>query len=350
MRNSDRTALSSGVIHRRRFLQGAGAVTGTLLVLGPAACGDDDVNVEQGSAGEGKELASIGLAVIPNSVNTWPHELAVAKGWFAEEGVEAKELVRTYDQVEALLGGSVNLLSSGADELIAANVRGADLVVIGVMSNHPMQFFIVDSAINSLEDLAGGTIGVTDQASSDYAIAHRLLSEAGVDVSGVDFRRTGGSRDRFAALESGQIDAAPLDPVASHRAVTAGKRVLATPTDFVAWPWNIFAVERGWAEKNEDTVVGFLRAIDRSMEYLNDPSNDEAVLAELPGVSESAPEDIESALSLLREHEVTMYDRLPPEASQLEPVVELAREAGDIDGEVDLDKMVEPKYWEAALG
>jgi NitT/TauT family transport system substrate-binding protein len=350
MRDSDRTALSSGVIHRRRFLQGAGAVTGTLLVLGPAACGDDDDKVEQGAGTEPKELASIGLAVIPNSVNTWPHEMAVAKGWFAEQGLEAKELVRTYDQVEALLGGSVNLLSSGADELVAANIRGADLIVVGVMSNHPMQFFVVDSDVNSIEDLAGGIVGVTDQASSDYAIAYQLLADAGVDVSSIDFRRAGGSRDRFAALDSGQIDAAPLDPVATHRAVGAGKRVLATPTDFVEWPWNIFAVERGWAEENEDTVVAFLRAIDRSMEFLNDPGNDEAILADLAGVSESEPADIESALALVREHEVTMYDRLAPEASQLQPVVDLAREAGDIDGEVDLEKMVERKYWDSALG
>src|SRR5688572_4416926 len=80
-------------------------------------------------------------SIPPGSVHAWPFQLASKLGWFAEEGLEP-EVTYTDKQVQALIGGSVDIMSSGADEILEANSRGADIVVVGLASNRPGQFFV----------------------------------------------------------------------------------------------------------------------------------------------------------------------------------------------------------------
>jgi NitT/TauT family transport system substrate-binding protein len=287
-------------------------------------------------------------SIPPGSLHAWPYQLATKMGWFAEEGLEP-EVTYTYEQVQAMIGGSVDIMSSGADEILAANSRGADIVVVGMASNRPGQFLVTAPEITDIRQIQGKGVGMTDFGSSDYAIAARLLKARGVDLNSVTFRKIGGSRNRFAALEAGQIQATPLDIALTVRAQQAGKNVLGTPDDFGRYPWNVLALKRDWGQANRDAVLAFLRVTYRAMGFMNDPKNDGELMQHLPAAAEMDPALVADVMQLIRNSNIKMYDSDRPQPADLEPALELARENGVVRGEVDLNRMVDTSYYDTAI-
>jgi ABC-type nitrate/sulfonate/bicarbonate transport system substrate-binding protein len=299
------------------------------------------------------QLTKVRIIAIPgSSTMTWPYQYGIRRGWFAEEGLDPT-LTFSFQQVPALIGGSVDIISTGAEEMVVANYRGGgtDIVAVGVMSNRPQQFLVTATDIREPRQFEGKVAGMTDLNSGDSFVIRRYLQKHGIDPSRVTLRGVGGSRERFAALEAGQIQITPLDPVTAVRARTTGKyNILATPNDLGAWPWNLIAVKRDWGQANRDTVVRVLRATWRVLHYVNDPANHEEVLKELPAASELNADLLRDVFETVRGLDVKLYDAERPKPSDLDPTVEFQRELGVITGSVDQARMIDTSFYDAAFG
>jgi ABC-type nitrate/sulfonate/bicarbonate transport system substrate-binding protein len=283
------------------------------------------------------------------TVDAWPYQLATKMGWFAEAGLQP-EVTYTHEQVGALGQGSVDIISTDAGEVLEANWRGADLVVVGVASNRPGLFFVTAPEVTDFPQVQGKIVGVTDFGASEYALTARLLWARGVDLNSVTFRRLGGSRNQLGALDARDIQATPLDIALTARAQQSGKNVLGTPDDFGRYPWNVLALKRDWGQANREAVQAFLRVIYRAMDLLNEPRDDGELLQHLPAAAETDPALVAEVMQLVRSRNMKLYDNDPPRPADLEPALELGRESGAVRGEVDLVKMVDTSYYDAAVG
>jgi ABC-type nitrate/sulfonate/bicarbonate transport system substrate-binding protein len=111
----------------------------------------------------------------------------------------------------AVLNGSVDVsFSSGFGQVFPAIEHGAGLKIIaGGLITPTTALFTGKTAINSLKDLEGRTVGTGSIGALVHQQVVTLLRKYSVDVSKVTFVNVGASTDIFRAVSAGTIDAGP---------------------------------------------------------------------------------------------------------------------------------------------
>lgn len=149
-----------------------------------------------------------------------PISIAESLGYFKEEGldVEIIDFQGGSKSLQAVVGGSADVVSGAFEHTLAMQARGQSLQAFVLQGRAPQCVFAVSKKTmpdyKDLKDLKGKKIGVTAPGSSSHAIAIFILSTAGLKPSDVSFIGVGSSSAAVAAMRSGQIDAfVNLDPV-----------------------------------------------------------------------------------------------------------------------------------------
>ena len=136
-----------------------------------------------------------------DAVSSWPVYIAQDRGFFAKEGLQTS-FTRSYEQMMALIGGNFEVIGEAADAPILAAEKGADIVVVYDLSRRPSQFMVLAPGVQSIADLDGKIFGVWKIPSTDQLLTKKFLARQGIDAAKVSFRRIGGSRERYAALQN----------------------------------------------------------------------------------------------------------------------------------------------------
>ena len=149
-----------------------------------------------------------------------PISIAESLGYFKDEGldVEIIDFQGGSKSLQAVVGGSADVVSGAFEHTLAMQARGQSLQAFVLQGRAPQCVFAVSKKTmpdyKDLKDLKGKKIGVTAPGSSSHAIAIFILSTAGLKPSDVSFLGVGSSSAAVAAMRSGQIDAfVNLDPV-----------------------------------------------------------------------------------------------------------------------------------------
>lgn len=149
-----------------------------------------------------------------------PISIAESLGYFKDEGldVEIIDFQGGSKSLQAVVGGSADVVSGAFEHTLAMQARGQSLQAFVLQGRAPQCVFAVSKTTmpeyKDLKDLKGKKIGVTAPGSSSHAIAIFILSTAGLKPSDVSFIGVGSSSAAVAAMRSGQIDAfVNLDPV-----------------------------------------------------------------------------------------------------------------------------------------
>lgn len=172
--------------------------------------------------GQQPKLEKVTIASGGHIVHFMPFDLAVAKGFFADEGLDPKitQLKGGTATAQALLSGQVDFSLNSIDHAFKAAVQGKDnLRMVALLNRLPGMVLVVDSRlrdkVKSIADLKGMAMGVTSKGSATHMVLASLLSKSGVkpaDVNIVD----AGSATFPPALENRQIAGGiALEPFAS---------------------------------------------------------------------------------------------------------------------------------------
>lgn len=159
-------------------------------------------------------------------------------GFFRYEGLSPEfVLVR---------GGGVALkgLMAGNFDYIIPTAPVTDAIIRGrqpfriVLTTGTIHFWLVARPeISSPANLKGKIIGTSTLGSTSDLAVKEILKQHGLDpIRSVTFIATGASRERFAALSSGAIDATVLSPPFNFKALEMGYRKIAIASDYVRWP------------------------------------------------------------------------------------------------------------------
>jgi NitT/TauT family transport system substrate-binding protein len=137
--------------------------------------------------------------------------LMAARGGFAErEGLKLELLEVKDDQIglKALLAGELESYEGGVQGAVAADVRGADVKIIGCHWPIVPHGLMVKSGVGSIQDLKGKTVAVSSPGSFPDMFARVALAKFNLAASDVVLAAVGGDRDRYTALVGGVVDAA----------------------------------------------------------------------------------------------------------------------------------------------
>ena len=149
--------------------------------------------------------------------------MAARRGFAEREGLKLELLEVKDDQIglKALLAGELDSYEGGAQGAIAANVRGADVKIVGCHWVVVPHGIMVKAGIDKMEDLKGKAVAVSAPGSFPDMLARVALTRFKLSPSDVRLAAVGGDRDRYTALVGGVVDAAVVSneylPLASSK-------------------------------------------------------------------------------------------------------------------------------------
>ena len=165
--------------------------------------------------------------------------------------------------IAALVSGDVEFTIFAGPASIAANLEGADVVVLMSFINTMDHSFFSIPAIKKPADLKGKRIGVSRPgASDDYGARVALRKWEIQPDKEVAFLAVGSQPTRLAALEAGRVDAVLLQPPITVKAKQEGFNEFASLADLgVDYLGTCLVTTRTDIQKNEALVRRFVRAM-----------------------------------------------------------------------------------------
>jgi ABC-type nitrate/sulfonate/bicarbonate transport system substrate-binding protein len=114
--------------------------------------------------------------------------------------------------VQALIAGDLDYIVAGTAAVVRARIQGADVVMVASPSTHSSQRVVVrpDSTLNSLKDVKGKIIGVTQFGSAGDTFLRTALRKVGLKEADVTILQMGGTPGVTQALEAGRIEVGVL--------------------------------------------------------------------------------------------------------------------------------------------
>jgi NitT/TauT family transport system substrate-binding protein len=197
--------------------------------------------------------------------NQLPYRIAIAKGFFKEQGLTVEQIfVRGGPTaIAALVSGNVEFGSiGGAQAPIRSNARGLDLHILASLSNYTNYTLLGSKDAKSIEELRGKIIGVTGAgAYSDFAI-RIFLKRHNIDPDrDVTLRAIGGTALRAIALERGVINAAPFTAEDTIRLLDKGFPMIVNLNEALRIPQSILVTRGEMLQKYPETTKRFLKAM-----------------------------------------------------------------------------------------
>jgi NitT/TauT family transport system substrate-binding protein len=232
-------------------------------------------------------------------------------GYFRRQGLDLQLLYIGGGSVatQALIGGDVQFVRLGANAVVQASLRGANLKMIGNTINTLVFSLMARPEIQSAKDLKGKKIGLTRLGgSTDFALDLALKKwglRRGSDVAVI---QTGGMPQLLGAITGGIVDAGVVSPPTNLSAAKLGLKEL---VDFgeigIVYPNSPLATSQLYLGKSRSTASRVLRAYSEGIHRARtDKEGTMKVLAKYTKVS-----DMEILAELYRIYGVKYLEAIP---------------------------------------
>lgn len=198
--------------------------------------------------------------------------LSQSMPWIAREAGLFKKYNLDFDLVfiasspsvtAAMLSGEAEVSLGGGEGPIRAYVQGAnDFVFVAGFKNVLTHSIVGRADIKRPADLKGKKVGINRVGSNPHYFAVQAFRRAGIDPSEVTLIQSGGSPETLAALLSGNLDAASLNPPADTQAIARGLHyVIYGPELKLPYAATVFVTRRSLVAKRPAVLGQFLRAM-----------------------------------------------------------------------------------------
>jgi NitT/TauT family transport system substrate-binding protein len=198
------------ILRRRTLIAGASAA---------AAAGFAPSLFAQGAGAPEKAKLTLGVGGKP-LLYYLPLTIAERKGYFKDQGldVEINDFGGGAKSLQALIGGSVDVVTGAYEHTIRMQAKGQDVRAICELGRFPGIVVGIKKdlagQIKTAADFKGRKIGVTAPGSSTALTAQYAMVKAGLKVTDAAIIGIGGGASAVAAMQKGEIDIiSHLDPV-----------------------------------------------------------------------------------------------------------------------------------------
>jgi NitT/TauT family transport system substrate-binding protein len=199
--------------------------------------------------------------------------VAKETGLFAKYGLDVELTLVTGSPrlVQSLVAGDFDYGLAGVTAVIRARLQGADTAILAAISDYSSQRLFVQphAGIQSVRDLRGKVVGVSQYGSEADTFIRIALTRAGVEPDEVTILQMGGHPQTAAALASGNLDAGVLAGAPARAAEQAGAVALTGRRELeILAPEGTLVTTRRYLEREPDAVRRFMRAYVEAVHYL----------------------------------------------------------------------------------
>jgi NitT/TauT family transport system substrate-binding protein len=280
---------------------------------------------------------AIKFALPGNSMGYLPLFVAVHRGFFKEEGLDI-ELPRLRPSIaqNALLAGEVQYHGL-ADSALRLAARGLPLKAIFYGADRPMYYLVAQKDIQSVAELKGKRVGVSQFGGTSDLSARLALRHYGVEPEkDALLIQIGAEATRMAALRAGSVSAiiVPVPAVAILK--REGFNEVSFVGDVVEFASNGYTTTEQRIKENPQQVKKVVRALYRGLRYAKE--NPEGTIGVIqkewkvdPVIAKGSYQAIVKALN---------EDGIVGE-KQLKVHFDLIRKAEKTIGEIPMEKVVD---------
>lgn len=234
--------------------------------------------------GEKPKVVRLGIAA-QQSVSQLPTYLARELGAFDDAGVKValEEFAGSSKALEALVGGSLDVVSGYYDQTIQIAAEGRQVQSFATITNSLLIALAVSPKtkrpIETFADLKGATIGVTTLGSATHLFLNYVLSKNGQRPDDVKPVAIGTTARALAAIENSVVDAGVLSDFTilhltrryGHLKLLADSR---TPEGLQAiygtgaYPSTALYAQTDWLEKHPGEAKRLVQALQKTIEWM----------------------------------------------------------------------------------
>src|SRR5262245_56533102 len=174
---------------------------------------------------------------------------------------------------QAVVGGSVDIAQNGYTPALSAAVHGADILIIGGISNKLPFQLVVKTSITNANQLKGQSVAISRYGSSTDTAADFALAQLKLSRNDVKILQLGGAATRMAAAMSGQIAGTMEQYPDTAELARHGFHVLVDVTEIAGdYAITSHVTNRGFLKSRPDVVKRFLMAMASAVhEYKRKP-------------------------------------------------------------------------------
>lgn len=298
------------------------AIFGVLIaVLAFDACGVStsnsatDAKAEAGANSVATEGYKYGTVEFPKSSSLCSSPIAIAleKGFFKEEGIDAKLVTADAETRKVGLDTGRFPVTNGDFQFFPSIEKGVKTSVVGALHKGCIKIAVKKgSNIKTAADLKGKTIGVDEIGGTPYMAANLWLGDAGLNVDpkngDVKYLPYDDASLEFEALQKGQIDAAalwdPLPTIQEQKGTVDIVFDLGSDPKFAKRFCCFLYGSNKIIEEKPDEMAAILRALDKARDYIaQNPEDAAKIIAEK---NYSSITDQELATKLLKDYDYSV--------------------------------------------
>jgi NitT/TauT family transport system substrate-binding protein len=237
-----------------------------------------------GAQAQKPEVTKVRLAVGgKSSLYYLPLTITERLGYFKEAGleVEISDFAGGAKSLQALIGGSADVVTGSFDHTIQMQAKNQSIVAVVQLGRFPGFALALRkekaAAYTGPKDLKGMKIGVTAPGSSTHFMVLYMMSQAGLKPDDAVFIGTGSGGTVVAAVQHGEVDGiSNADPMITKLdrdgaiKIVADTRTLEGTTKVYGGPYpaGVLYAPASFIEKNPNTVQALVTAFVRGLKWV----------------------------------------------------------------------------------
>jgi len=210
-----------------------------------------------------------------NGSTSLPFVIAEEKGFFMSEGLNVIVVIM---QNQVVVNGVVarNVDYGGTfSNFVGAALSGLPVRIVMSAMDGSDHYLVTAPNVKRVEDLKGKTFGISSFGGTPHSEAITILRKHGMNPEkDVTFLQIGGSSSRYAALESGSIQAAMLVPPFNNFATKRGFNQLMSFNEIMNIPLGGLAVHTQKLKEKPEELVKMIKAVLKATDYIRTRKND----------------------------------------------------------------------------
>ena len=211
------------------------------------------------------ENVKIGLPSV--TITAMAFFVAKEHGFFQQEGLNAEMVVMPASlNIKVLLAGEIQYAAT-IGSAVAAAIRGINVRTIMLFVDRPLQDLVGASSISTIPDVKGKVLAISSRGGLQDIIMRRILTQSKIELNQVTIITIPGQSALIAALKTGRVAAALLNPPYNFLAYREGLKNLGFAGNFVRLPSTGIATLGETLERSPDQVRRLTRAIARARAF-----------------------------------------------------------------------------------
>lgn len=327
-----------------------------VLLLPLAACNNNS-DTDTNTPSKVTKLKKVRVAEVTHSIFYTPQYVALAKGFFKDEGLDINlTLTAGGDKtMTALLSGGTDIALVGSETSIYVYAQGTSDPVINFaqLTQTDGTFLVSRKKVEnfSWEQLKGTTFLGQRKGGMPQMVGEFVLKNHGIDphkdtklIQNIDFANIAG------AFASGTGDYVQLfEPTASiFEKEGKGQIVASFGTESGHVPYTVFMAKQSYIEKNKSTIEKFTKAIYKAQQWVDSHSPSEVAKVIQPYFKETDMGIIETVVDRYKSQGTFATNPILDE-KEWNNLQNIMKEAGELPKQVDYKTLVNTEIAEKVI-